>query len=385
VLACLLLVAAPALARGRDAGPAGAKSRSPISELLEPIRRKHGVPALGGAVLTSRHFVAAGVTGVRRLGADHDATLDDRWHLGSCTKSMTATLVARLVEQGRLAWDLTLAEALPDLAERMHADWKGVTLELLLANRGGAPTSLDAGGLWTKLWKHEGPAPDARRLLAEGVLTRPPAVKPGTAYVYSNAGFSLAGHVAETMLKTPYEDLMRTHVFEPLGMTHAGFGAPGDAPLMDEPQGHHVADGRLVPVPPGPGADNPVAIAPAGRVHCTLADWARYVQVHLGASATDGQEPFLHRTTLTRLHTPPDGQDYALGWIATRRGWGGGRVLTHSGSNTMWYATAWLAPLRDFAVLTVCNRGGAEGGTACDEAAGRLIRWYGERIAREQK
>jgi hypothetical protein len=67
-----------------------------------------------------------------------------------------------------------------------------------------------------------------------------------------------------------------------------------------------------------------------------------------------------------------------MGWAVTGRGWAKGEgdkglTWTHSGSNTMWYCTAWLAPERDFAVITACNQGGDKGAKACDEAASALI------------
>ena len=72
------------------------------------------------------------------------------------------------------------------------------------------------------------------------------------------------------------------------------------------------------------------------------------------------------------------GPDYAMGWSVTRRGWAGdgGLVLTHNGSNTMWFAVTWIAPAKDFAVLVACNKGGAEAEKACDEAAAALIQHH---------
>jgi hypothetical protein len=79
--------------------------------------------------------------------------------------------------------------------------------------------------------------------------------------------------------------------------------------------------------------------------------------------------------TFARLHEPAAGagQAYAMGWIVCDRGWGGGRVLMHAGTNTMWYAVVWMAPKRDFAVLVATNQGGDRAATACDRAAWALI------------
>jgi len=89
-----------------------------------------------------------------------------------------------------------------------------------------------------------------------------------------------------------------------------------------------------------------------------------------------GQKALLNPAIYEMLQTPPFGGDYALGWGVTERDWGGGKVLTHSGSNTMNLAVAWVAPLRDFAVLIVTNQGPPVAAKACDEAAGALIGNY---------
>jgi CubicO group peptidase (beta-lactamase class C family) len=65
------------------------------------------------AVLRGERIIAQGVAGVRKRGTAERITIDDRFHLGSCTKAMTATLVAMLVEQGKLNWTTTLANFLP--------------------------------------------------------------------------------------------------------------------------------------------------------------------------------------------------------------------------------------------------------------------------------
>ncbi len=164
---------------------------------------------------------------------------------------------------------------------------------------------------------------------------------------------------------------MRRRLFEPLGMTSAGFGAPGTREKVDAPRGHRE-DGT--PVEPGPGSDNPPAIGPAGTVHASIGDWGKFISLHLRGTRAD--TPLLPRDQFQKLHTAPEGAEppYALGWIVTRRQWGGnGDVLTHAGSNTMWYCVAWLAPARGFAVLVACNQGGENASRACDESASALI------------
>jgi CubicO group peptidase (beta-lactamase class C family) len=341
-----------------------------VSAALEPIRQQHGLPALAALAWRGGGIVKAGVVGVRKLGSPERVTLGDRFHIGSDTKAMTATLLAMLVEEGRLSWTSTLADVFPDLADRMHPAYRAVTLEQLLAHRGGTPSELEAGGLWARLWLRQGSPTEQRRTLLEGVVTHPPAVEPGKQYLYSNAGYAIAGAMAEQVTGEAWEDLMCNRLFTPLGMTTVGFGAPGTVGKIDEPWGHAIRGHKLLPVEPGVLADNPPAIGPAGTVHVSLPDWAKFAALHLrGAQGVGG---LLKAETFARLQSPAEGQEYALGWLVVSRPWGG-RVLTHGGSNTMWYAVVWVAPERDFAVLVATNAGGDEAAKACDDAAAMLI------------
>ncbi len=336
-----------------------------VSALLAPIIQKYDVPGMAAAVVRNGKTVAVGVAGVRTRGKPDKIAVGDRFHIGSDTKAMTAMLCGILVDEGKLKWDQTLGETFPELKNSMDPQYQAVTLEQLLTQRGGAPGALEKDELWSKLWEHKGRPTSARRLLLQGVTSKPPEAAPGEKYIYSNAGFSMAGHMAEKVTGKSWEDLMRAKIFRPLGMTTAGFGAPGRAAKNDQPRGHK-ADGS--PVEPGPGADNPVAIGPAGIVHCSIGDWAKFAAANLPSAKIKLVKP----ETLEKLHTPAPGKpQYAMGWIiADNQPWAGGPALTHAGSNTMWFAVAWLAPGKDFAVLVVCNQANDK---ACNDAVLALI------------
>jgi CubicO group peptidase (beta-lactamase class C family) len=160
---------------------------------------------------------------------------------------------------------------------------------------------------------------------------------------------------------------MRERLFEPLGMESAGFGSPGHPGKVDQPWGHRVTRKQVEPTL----IDNAPAMGPAGTVHCSISDWAKFAALHLQGER--GNSRLLKPATLRALHTPPKGRDYASGWIVTEQPWAGGRALTHSGSNTLWFCTIWLAPVLDVAILVATNRGGKEAETACNAAATALI------------
>jgi hypothetical protein len=89
-----------------------------------------------------------------------------------------------------------------------------------------------------------------------------------------------------------------------------------------------------------------------------------------------GKPKLLKSSTFRALHTPPPGNNfyYSGGWLVLERSWANGLALNHGGSNTAWFATIWIAPARDFAVLVATNQGGDTALKASDQAASELIR-----------
>jgi CubicO group peptidase (beta-lactamase class C family) len=319
---------------------------------------------LAAVVLTSDGIQDRGVVGVRKRGTRVPATLDDLWHLGSDTKAMTATLIARLVERDELEWSTTMEAVFPDLLNELHPNMRGVTVEQLLAHRAGLPPNLD-------LRRYAGDDVRALRLQAvREYLAERPIYPPGSQMEYSNLGYIIAGAVVEQVLNKTWEEAMREEVFTPLGMDSAGFGGTGTPGQIDQPW-PHGNKGEPMPLN-GPAIDNPPVMGPAGRVHCTIQDWAKFVQDQLRGARGEGGT-LLKPESYIKLHTPPSGGDYALGWAVTERGWGGGTVLHHSGDNTMNHANVWIAPNRDFALLACANQGGDEAFKATDAAVGAMI------------
>src|SRR5262249_46599439 len=324
--------------------------------------------SLAGAVSSGDATIAVGAVGVRKRGDPTPITRADRWHLGSDTKAMTATLIALSVGEGALRWETTMAEAFPQDAASFDPAYRAVSIEQLLRHMGGAPAAVPAD-IWAAMWQPGGP-PAQRRTAVLAMLRRPPETPPGTAFAYSNAGYMMAGAALEARTGATWDALMRTRLFGPLGMTSCGFGAPASPGTVDQPWGHG-ADG--IPVDPGGGAaDNPPSLGPAGTVHCSLEDWAKFLRVHLLGARGLPTPLALDAAAFARMHTPPPGGDYAFGWLVTSRPWGG-TVLTHSGSNTMFFATAWISPARDRIFVAATNQGGDAAATGVDAAFGPLI------------
>ena len=347
---------------------AAGSSDNRVADLLEPIRQKYKLPALAGAIVTSKGLDAIGATGVRKAGTPVSVTVEDEWHLGSDTKAMTATIIARLVERGKLSWETTLGQVFPGLARSMNPQMRDVTVLELLSHRAGLPHDVP----WRQFSSSGRSLREQREDVVKMVGSMQPATPPGSKYEYSNVGYVLAGAIAERLTGESWEDLIHRIVFEPLRMTSAGFGGLGTPGKIDQPWPHY-ASGQPLPGN-GPTVDNPEVMGPAGTVHCSLSDWAKFVADQLRGDR--GERALLAPESYKRLHSPPFGGDYAMGWLVVERPWGGGTVLNHAGSNTMNYAVAWVAPKRDFAVLVCTNQGGDSATRGTDEAAAALIRLH---------
>ena len=344
-----------------------------LAAILEPLRASGKLPALAAAVVRDGQLVAIGAVGVRRLGSPTPVSVHDRFHLGSDTKAMTATLAAIMVEQGRLGWQTTVGEVFPD-EKRLAPACRAITLEELLTHRAGLPhDSRSEQPYFDPAWQEHTPPVEQRLYLLRDVLSQPPETPPGEKYAYSNVDYAIAGAMLEKLAGQPWETLMRQRLFEPLGMASAGFGSPG---RLGENAGHRMdGAGKLVAVPPGPGDDNPAAIGPAGSVHCNLEDWAKFALLHLLGS--HGDTALLKKAGFDKLHTAPPGQDYAMGWLAVTRPWAGGVLLTHAGSNTMNFAVIWLVPEKNFAVLVATNCYDEQAEKTCDKVVVTLLRQAG--------
>ena len=356
---------------GSDAGPA--ETWDDLAPMLEPLRDRHGLPGMAGAVLRDGEVIALGSVGLRKLGDSTPVQDSDLWHLGSCTKAMTATLLGTFVEEGSLDWDTTLAEAFPHLAATMDPGYVDVTLAQLLAHFGGAWSSIaDHPAVANVLGTDQRPVMELRAWFVEQLLSQPPENTPGSTFAYSNSGYITVGAAMELVAGVEWEALMRARLFEPLGMSSCGFGPPGISTSVEQPWGHLGTDvASLEPA----FLDNPPMLGPAGTVHCSMVDWAKFLAVHIEGDS--GDTALLTQASFATLHTVWATDDYALGWAVVDRPWAEGVAYTHSGSNNMWFVTAWLAPNKDIAVFGATNAAVAPNApTALDQAFGELLTAY---------
>lgn len=349
-LACVLFAAAaPAFA--------DAQLQQFVDQAVTQTRDAAGLPATAALVQIKGRIEAQSAVGRRTLGQPQTVTTADRWHIGSDTKAMTATLIARMVERGQLRFDATLAQLFPGVAASMNAQFQGVTLRQLLNHTAGLPALTDPREIraFDQIIGTRKGVRAQRAMVVAYYLRQPPASTVGE-FAYSNLGYVIAGAIVESVSGETWEETLREEVWKPLGIVNAGFGAPGKRKKYDQPLGHLLTEGTLTGLDAGdPDSDNPPAVGPAGTVNIALSDWMLFAQDQL--DGLHGHGKLLKPETYKLLHTPVKNR-YAMGWGVLTEPNGDVSLLAHIGSNGYWVADLRILPKEDVISIVVTNAGG---------------------------
>ncbi len=372
----MLLAAALVACGGNESAPATSTTALGAAADPEDVLRQYtsdpetGLPGVVVGVIKNGEVIYQGAAGVRERGNPAPVTVSDSFHIGSDTKAMTALLCGILVDRGQLSWSTTVAEVLGPQYP-MRDEYRAVTLEQLLSHTAGLPAELPAMA-WATFFPYDSQAGRDRARLVQETLSLAPESAAGSAFLYSNLGYVVAGHMAEKVTGKTWETLMQQEIFTPLGMSSAGFGPPaagkGDAASPGAPWGHSPE-----PVDPASDeADNPAALGPAGTVHANLADLEKYVPVFWSAEAGETGRPLVTQSVVDELIRVRL-SDYALGWGVATNGQGG-VCLVHDGSNTMFYCTIIVFVGEKNAVIVMTNRGDGQTGIKVAE----LVTYFAE-------
>lgn len=314
---------------------------------IAAVRAKYPTPALAAIGQMAGKPSVFQVDGERAIGSGVVVTPDDLWHLGSITKSMTASLVARLVEAQALGWDDTVENVLGSAISDMQTQYKSVTFRQLLTHRSGMPANVGALD-YVRYSKFVVDPRAERKDYARRSLQMTPVGPEAKTFEYSNNGYVVVGAMLEAITGKAWETLMVEEVFTPLGMKDAGFGPPGTPRKLDQPLGHMrgLFGGLHSIEPDNKDADNPAAMAPCGGVHASLNDMALYLE------ANRDRSDFLSEGSWRTLHTATDGGDYAMGWFVRNDG-----KLQHGGWNRRWQSLAHIDPMKGLIAFTSTNNG----------------------------
>lgn len=328
-----------------------------IHDLVINTVFNENIPGMIAAIIDSNGILQIESAGVRKIGSSEQITTKDHFHLGSCGKAITSTLMAILIAENKIQWETTLIEVFPELKDTILQDYHNITLHQLLTHRAGiANTS-------SKFVHYENLTIEERRYLnMKNVLKEASQINSGE-YFYSNLGYAIAGIMAERITGQSWETLMKSRIFEPLGMSSAEFGPPGTMNQIDQPWGHNKLNGEWQPSQ----LDNPAEIGPAGTIHCSIEDWAKFISLFIKQNNTT----ILERKYFEKLIEPVG--DYACGWGVSQQNRAGGLVLAHNGSNSMWYVSLWVAPEINRAFIAGTNSSDDNTGKIFQAAVNNLI------------
>jgi CubicO group peptidase (beta-lactamase class C family) len=326
-----------------------------IGDVLATVVKDHKLPGMAATAVRDGQVVARGVAGVREVGKPDPIELEDRFAIGSCTKRMTVLLVMRLVDAGKLKFDTTVGDALPDV--KMRDEYRKVTLAQLLTFTGGIQPYTQIGPRRTPILFEKGPTAERLAHFVEHLLNEEP-INAVRIEQYSNASYILAGFMAARLCKAPFESLMSEYVFRPLGMTKSGFGRPRNAQRPTEPWQHTRGSTGYKPVPATEPLPEAIMAAPGGA-HCSIGDFARFAAYMLAAS--QGQYTSLKPATVEQAKKMLGRE--ALG--------GGGEDF----GGTQWlHAGLQVLPRKKLAIVVAVNGGDAEDAChAAFEAIGKNV------------
>lgn len=267
---------------------AGSTHDAYLTARLAEVRLARGVPALTAAVFMNGHIAAKGVTGRRKQGVSSPATITDKFHIGSITKPITSTLIAELVERGILSGygtNLNMTHPWVFTSPNWgYSQYKSASMLSYMSHVDGMPYQPSAEPADEYASYGVTNLPLRRNLYVRDAVRDAPNGAVGTKRVYAG-GHIVAASMLEDVTGVRWEDLVKTYVFTPLGMTSAGFGPMSSTSSVTGPW-EHSWNGSAPVARTWPANYAYEPHAPAGRnVHCSITDLVKFGASHLNASA----------------------------------------------------------------------------------------------------
>jgi len=291
-------------------------------------------PGLAVAVVKDGKVVFAQGFGVRELGKPQPVDTRTLFAIGSTTKAMTAALLAMLVDEKKVEWDAPVTRYLPWFAMKDPAVTRELSVRDLVTHRAGLG---NADYLWY-----------GHRQSTEEILRRVRLIEPAypvrSGFIYQNIMYAAAGAVVEAASGRPWSEMMRSRIFQPLGMrdTIATAATLASQPNVASP---HALVGNDVKVIENVSVD---PVAPAGSVWSSVADMSKWMQMLLDGCRIGGAggTAMLSKASCAELFTPqtiapyemypttrltkPHWMTYGLGWF--QQDYRGRAVDFHTGS-----------------------------------------------------
>jgi len=355
---------------GKKAHPLDKERIAQLTGFVEAAMKDAGVPGAGLALIEGGKVVFEGGLGVRELGKKARVDKDTQFAVASNTKGMTTLLLARLVDQGKLAWDEPVTRAYPGF-KLGDAD---TTSKVLVQHLVCACTGLPRQDMeW--IFEYGKMTPKSGMDL---LGTMQPTSKFGETFQYSNvlaaAGGWVAAHVVhpDKELGAAYDEAMRKLVFEPLGMKNTTMD------IARVERGNHArphaedVDGKTVPAAMALN-HAVVPFRPAGGAWTSVHELTRYVQLELSRGVLPDGKRLVSEENLLARRAPhvTIGEDttYGMG-LEVDKGWG--VPMVHHGGSLFGYKSDWLIfPDQGVGAILITNA----------DTGGMLLRPFARRVA----
>lgn len=296
-------------------------SAQSTARFADSIRKVYHIPELAYAVINSNTVLDIAFLGHHSVNLPDTATANDRFHIGSNTKAMTAFIIAEYVEKNKLEWNTKFFDLFPGWKPNSNPSYYNITLQDLLSHRAGIQPFTDDGD---SILSFTGSKKEKRMLFGKYVLTLDP-VKPDSVlhYNYSNAGYTLATLMVEKVSGKSWEELV-LKVFNNDLKIDTKFSWPEN--LSKKDTWGHVAEGdKLVPVP----SDTDYHLdftEPAGDINLSLPDYIKFVQLNI--DGLKGNNNYLKKDTYYFIHKGIS--NYSMGWANIYEN--GEEFSSHSGT-----------------------------------------------------
>ncbi|WP_438290656.1 serine hydrolase domain-containing protein [Streptomyces sp. HUAS TT7] len=283
-----------------------------------------------------------GNAGVRKLGEAAKPPTDGHFRIGSITKTFTATLVLRLVAEGKIGLDTPADDYLPEFGLDRQ-----ITVRMLLQHTSGLFSftgeiyddgTIVQGGVpgVGKEWTGHQFRTYRPEELVRPALSKPARFEPGTDWSYSNTNYVLARLLIERVTGRSCAEEMQRLVLGPLGLT--GTVLPGDSPDIPEPHAHgyygyeDAGQWKVVDTT----CFNPSWISAAGDMISTSKDLHTFFSALMSGR-------LLPAPLLAEMCTPHPKMGYGLGVFVEETD-GGGTILQHNGAFWGWAALMYSTP-----------------------------------------
>jgi D-alanyl-D-alanine carboxypeptidase len=264
-----------------------------------------------------------------------------RFRIASITKSMVASVVLQLVEEGKFALSDTVQHWLPGLIPRGN----DITISELLSHRSGLVDFIDIKG-FDRLIDGGYPTPQTRHATARSVVAlaaqKPLEFQPGRQASYSSTNYLLLGLIIEKVTGASLEENLRSRIFKPLNMTSASLHV---GPLSGTPMARGYVGHRDV-------TNNDLTfVAAAGGAVMNAEDVGRFLTGLFSGDVIGDKmlsEMTKNRDGAVQFFT---GYGYGLAQF----GPGCGVAYGHSGRVAGYLAEAWMLKSHDRAVVVLTN------------------------------